>query len=109
MAIQIGPDGLLQLVVGGGLLEPQAQVVLQVLVELVTWKQDGRRRESSNETSGNPLVPPAALVLSFDRKWRHEGAVTFRTDECCRTLKALGGTESSSKTFIHLFRTGSTH
>lgn len=39
MAIQIGSDGLLQLVIGGRLLKPQAEVLLQVLVELVTWKQ----------------------------------------------------------------------
>lgn len=36
MAVQVGPDDLLQLVVRGRLLEPQAQVVLQVLVEPVT-------------------------------------------------------------------------
>lgn len=36
MAIQIGSDDLLQLVVGGRLLKPQAEVVLQVLVEPVT-------------------------------------------------------------------------
>lgn len=39
MAIQVGSDGFLQLVVRGGLLEPQAQIVLQVLVQLVTWKE----------------------------------------------------------------------
>lgn len=39
MAIQVGPDGFLQLVVRGRLLEPQAQVALQVPVELVSWKE----------------------------------------------------------------------
>ncbi len=51
MAIQIGSDGLLQLVVGGRLLKPQAQVVLQVLVELVTWKQQTDKNSSSKQTS----------------------------------------------------------
>lgn len=39
VAIQVGPDGFLQLVVRGRLLEPQAQVALQVLVQLVSWKE----------------------------------------------------------------------
>ena len=52
MAIQIGSDDLLQLVVGGRLLKPQAEVVLQVLVEPVTWKyQTERKRNSSKQTS----------------------------------------------------------
>lgn len=42
MAIQVGSDGFLQLVVRGGLLEPQAQVALQVLVQLVTCKQQAQ-------------------------------------------------------------------
>ena len=51
MAIQIGSDDLLQLVVGGRLLKPQAEVVLQVLVEPVTWKyQTERKRNSSKQT-----------------------------------------------------------
>lgn len=44
MAIQIGSDDLLQLVVGGRLLKPQAEVVLQVLVEPVTWKYQTERK-----------------------------------------------------------------
>lgn len=39
MAVEIGADDLLQLVVRGGLLKPQAQVVLQVFGELVTWEE----------------------------------------------------------------------
>lgn len=39
MAIQVGPDGFLKLVVRGRLLEAQAQVALQVLVQLVSWKE----------------------------------------------------------------------
>lgn len=39
VAIQVGPDGFLQLVVRGRLLEPQAQVALQVPVELVSWNE----------------------------------------------------------------------
>lgn len=39
MAVQVGSDSFLQLVVRGGLLEPQAQIMLQVLVQLVTWKE----------------------------------------------------------------------
>lgn len=42
MAIEIGSDCFLQLVVRRRLLKPQAQVVLQVLVELVTWKEHER-------------------------------------------------------------------
>lgn len=42
MAIEIGSDCFLQLVVRRRLLKPQAQVVLQVLVELVTWKEQER-------------------------------------------------------------------
>ena len=38
MAVEVLSDGLLQLVVGGGLLEAQAQVALQVLVQLVSWR-----------------------------------------------------------------------
>lgn len=38
VAIQVGSDGFLQLVVRGRLLEPQAQIELQVLVQPVTWK-----------------------------------------------------------------------
>ena len=38
MAVEVFSDGLLQLVVGGGLLEAQAQVVLQVLVQLVSCR-----------------------------------------------------------------------
>lgn len=44
MTIQIGSDGLLQLVVRGRLLKPQAQVVLQVLVELVTWETQTQKK-----------------------------------------------------------------
>ena len=38
MAVQVGPDVLLQLMVWGGLLEAQAQVALQVLVQLVSCR-----------------------------------------------------------------------
>lgn len=56
MAIQIGSDGFLQLVVRGGLLKPQAQVMLQVLVELVTWKKQEEKNSSKhNSTSQNLL------------------------------------------------------
>lgn len=51
IAIQIGSDDFLQLVVRGRLLKPQAQVVLQVLVELVTWKQQTDRNSSSKQTT----------------------------------------------------------
>lgn len=43
MAIEIGSDGFLQLVIGRRLLKPQAEVVLEVLVELVTWKQQANK------------------------------------------------------------------
>lgn len=43
VAIQVGSDGFLQLVVRGRLLEPQAQIVLQVLVQLVTWKDQRKQ------------------------------------------------------------------
>lgn len=42
VAIQVGPDGFLQLVVRGRLLEAQAQVALQVLVQLVSWKEQAQ-------------------------------------------------------------------
>ena len=42
MAVQIGSDDFLQLVIWGRFLKPQAEVVLQVLVELVTWKKGSR-------------------------------------------------------------------
>lgn len=49
VAVQVGPDGFLQLVVRGRLLEAQAQVALQVLVQLVSWKQQAQvnKRHSS--------------------------------------------------------------
>lgn len=57
MAIQISSDGFLQLMIGGRLLKPQAEVVLQVLVELVTWKQQENKNSSKQtSTSHNRLV-----------------------------------------------------
>ncbi len=54
MAIQIGSDDLLQLVVRGRFLKPQAEVMLQVLVELVTWKQQtGKNSSKQTLTSQN--------------------------------------------------------
>lgn len=50
VAIQIGSDDLLQLMVRRSLLKPQAQVVLQILVELVTWKRQIDRHSSSKQT-----------------------------------------------------------
>lgn len=52
MAIEIGSDCFLQLVVRRRLLEPQTEVALQVLVELVTWKQQERGESRVN------LFPP---------------------------------------------------
>lgn len=71
MAVQIGSDGLLQLMVGGRLLKPQAQVVLQVLVELVTWKQQTDKNSSSKQTLTEKKTsarPFAVYMLSFDQK-----------------------------------------
>lgn len=57
MAIQISSDGFLKLVIGGRLLKPQAEVVLQVLVELVTWKKQENKNSSKQiSTSHNLLV-----------------------------------------------------
>lgn len=68
MAIQIGSDGLLQLVVGGRLLKPQAEVVLQVLVELVTWKQQTYKNSSKQtSTSQNLLVSLLFTCCQFTK------------------------------------------
>lgn len=59
MAIEVGSDGFLQLVIGRRLLKPQAEVVLEVLVELVTWKQQANKKKSSEQISASQkqLVP----------------------------------------------------
>lgn len=54
MAIQIGPDDLLQFMVGRRFLKPQAQVVLQVLVELVTWENRQRERAEVKKQCQKP-------------------------------------------------------
>lgn len=48
MTIQVGSDCLLQFVVRGRLLKPQAQVVLQILVDLVTWKMWTDKKKNSS-------------------------------------------------------------
>lgn len=68
MAIQIGSDGFLQLVVRGGLLKPQAQVVLQVLVELVTWKKQEEKNSSKHNSTSQNLL---RSVLSSPSMWYH--------------------------------------
>lgn len=83
MAVQIGSDGLLQLVVRGRLLEPQAQVVLQVLVELVTWKQQTRKNSSSKQACSS-LRCLHAVIWPKVRSWK---AVTFPLLKCCWILK----------------------
>lgn len=62
MAIEIGSDGLLQLVVWGRLLKPQAEVVLQVLVELVTWKRQ-TDNNSSKQTSTSQNLPISSRFM----------------------------------------------
>ena len=44
VAVEVLSDGLLQLVVCGGLLEAQAQVVLQVLVQFVSCQEETNRK-----------------------------------------------------------------
>lgn len=68
MAIKIGSDGFLQLVVRGGLLKPQAQVVLQVLVELVTWKKQEEKNSSKHNSTSQNLL---RSVLSSLSMWCH--------------------------------------
>lgn len=65
MAIKIGSDCLLQLVVRRRLLEPQAQVVLQVLGELVTWKQHDSRESSQLISTQHNRQTSSADALSF--------------------------------------------
>lgn len=62
MAIQVGSDGFLQLVVRGRLLEPQAQIVLQVLVQLVTWKEQVNIEMPSVEKEANEEQIPSFLT-----------------------------------------------
>lgn len=57
MAIEVGSDGFLQLVIRRRLLKPQAEVVLQVLVELVTWKQQANKSSEQTLASQKQLVP----------------------------------------------------
>lgn len=70
MAIQVGPDGFLQLVVGGRLLEAQAQVALQVLVQLVSWKEQaqvnkrGVIRANGRGVSGGEMLSGAKSVAA---------------------------------------------
>lgn len=54
MSVEIGSDGLLQLMIWRGLLKPQAQVVLQVLVQLVTWRQ--KHRKVMEHAVRNPVI-----------------------------------------------------
>lgn len=60
MAVKIGSDCFLQLVVRRRLLKPQAQVVLQVLVELVTWK---RHERGEIESTYMNITQPQNLLL----------------------------------------------
>lgn len=65
MAIEIGSDCFLQLVVRRRLLEPQAQVVLQVLVEPVTWKRQerGETKHAYFHATKTFFSPPTTSVV----------------------------------------------
>lgn len=52
VSVKVISDGLLQLVVGRGLLEALAQVVLQVLVQFASCRQTKRHIESNQQQMG---------------------------------------------------------
>lgn len=94
MAIKIGSDCFLQLVVRRRLLKPQAQVVLQVLVELVTWKRHERGEiKSAHFNQAPPQNPPLLFVVFSPQcaviqpKQRLLKAVTFWMLTCSWVLE----------------------
>ncbi|KAA8590905.1 hypothetical protein FQN60_001848 [Etheostoma spectabile] len=96
MAIQIGSDGLLQLVVGRRLLKPQAQVVLQVLVELVTWKQQTEKKkqlnkQASTEEAGSSLRCLHAVILPKAYSASIQSEVAMLLAEFEQSLSAHNG------------------
>lgn len=62
MAIQVGSDGFLQIMVRGRLLEPQAQIVLQVLVQPVTWKEQAQVNKGGANRANGRSVPNMEML-----------------------------------------------
>lgn len=77
MAIQVGSDGFLQLVVRGRLLEPQAQIVLQVLVQLVTWKEQVNK---GGAIRANGRSVPNIEMPSGEKEANEEQIPSFLTE-----------------------------
>lgn len=87
MAIQIGSDGFLQLVIGRRLLKPQAEVVLQVLVELVTWKQQAEKTQVNKPQHHKTCSCLHCLRAAIWPKVRLWKAMTFQLLKCSWVLK----------------------